>query len=229
MQAEVGGVLSDFFDITLKRNAPGLFSADFLSTEPTQELGFFFLASGQPVTEENPALPNEVVAMFGTGWGPTSPAAVTGGVLAVPAQMIDAATITVGPEVIDEVFYAGLTPATPGLYQGNFRLNATIPPGLQSVVFEAGGESSNAVLLPVGTPSQVLENLVETLEESEADPGVVAPLIGLMRGAAAAMEAGSDGSHQLDALQRLVDLQARRGVLSPELQELIEAQIERVL
>ena len=79
------------------------------------------------------------------------------------------------------------------------------------------------------TPSQVLENLVETLEESEADPGVVAPLIGLMRGAAAAMEAGSDGSHQLDALQRLVDLQARRGVLSPELQELIEAQIERVL
>jgi uncharacterized protein (TIGR03437 family) len=67
-----------------------------------------------------PAVPGEVIEIYGTGFGPTSPAAPTSQLIAQPAPLAVAATVSIGG-VSAEVQWSGIV--SPGLYQ----LNVQIP------------------------------------------------------------------------------------------------------
>jgi len=77
-------------------------------------------ANGSLVTPANPAAIGEVVALYGTGFGPTSPA-VDGLVVTAPANLATAPAVTIGTAAAT-VQFAGLSAA--GLNQ----INVTVPP-----------------------------------------------------------------------------------------------------
>jgi uncharacterized protein (TIGR03437 family) len=99
-------------------------------------------------TTSRPAMPGEILQVYGTGFGPTAPEVPAGQVVLSPAALSNpgALRVTVGG-VEATVQYAGLV--APGLYQ----LNVVVPlvaDGDQPVVASIGGASSLAALaIPV--------------------------------------------------------------------------------
>lgn len=75
---------------------------------------------GQMGTSSRPAVPGEVIEIYGTDFGPTSPATATSQLVSQPAPLAWPAAVSVGG-VNATVQWAGLV--SPGLYQ----LNVTIP------------------------------------------------------------------------------------------------------
>ncbi|HWP84582.1 MAG TPA: CHRD domain-containing protein, partial [Terriglobia bacterium] len=114
LQVSVGGKTSVSRTIPLAGAAPGLFAANQAGTGPAAALHEDGVT---PVTASNPALPNEVVVLFGTGLGATSTPLETGApstgnpVAAPPAVTIDGVAVT--PE------FAGRAPTFVGLDQVN--------------------------------------------------------------------------------------------------------------
>ncbi len=94
-----------------------------------------------------PADPNEVVLVFLTGLGQTSPQAVSGqaagdGTSAHPLNWVqETVTVTVAG-LPTTVHFAGLAPGFVGLYQLNVQLPASLPGGAQPMVVSCGGQSS---------------------------------------------------------------------------------------
>ena len=78
----------------------------------------------------NPAMPGDVVTMYGTGWDNT-------------------ATVTVGGQKVN-VLFAGEDPSFAGLDQASIQLPANIASGALPVVLTVGGVESNTAILPVG-------------------------------------------------------------------------------
>ena len=100
-------------------------------------------APGNP----RPAKKGEVVAIYGTGFGPTNPVVPSGQLFAGAANMVDKPTITVGGVPVG-VDFAGIVAA--GLYQFNFRVPQNIPSGDVHVIATAGGLSTQStVVIPV--------------------------------------------------------------------------------
>lgn len=138
-------------------------SAPFSATAQTYQPAFF-LASGsyavathldyslalkngtiQGVTTVA-AKPGETIVLWGTGFGPTNPAAPQG--VEVPASAFPTAnpvTVTVGTQTAT-VFGAALAPGLAGLYQVAIQIPASLPNGDYAVVATAGG-----LLSPVST------------------------------------------------------------------------------
>jgi uncharacterized protein (TIGR03437 family) len=87
-----------------------------------------------------PARPGVVVAIFGTGFGPTSPAVPAGETFSGSAQLIDAAalTVTIGG-IAARIDYAGLTGA--GLNQINVAV-PSLPAGVYEVVSTLGNSAT---------------------------------------------------------------------------------------
>jgi uncharacterized protein (TIGR03437 family) len=101
-----------------------------------------------------PAAQGEVVTMYATGLGPVDHQPVTG--QATPesplAQTTTLPTVTVG-DIASKVSFSGLSPGLVGLYQVNFQVPPTAPPGnYVPVVLSIGGAVSNAVTLAVVIP-----------------------------------------------------------------------------
>ncbi|MBS1877826.1 MAG: fibronectin type III domain-containing protein, partial [Acidobacteria bacterium] len=102
------------------------------------------------ISAGSPARPGETVILYLAGMGVTTPRVDSG----VPspaggtAQPAVSPTLTVNgsPVTID---FAGLSPASVGLYQVNFRVPADAPAGLSKIVVTQGTQQSNAVYLPV--------------------------------------------------------------------------------
>jgi len=88
-----------------------------------------------------PAKPGEVILLFGTGFGPTSPAITNGQVLTGAPALTNAVTVQIGGVAVTPSF-AGLS-AT-GLYQINVQVPAAAPNGDVPVVATIGGVSSPA-------------------------------------------------------------------------------------
>ena len=85
-----------------------------------------------------PAKPGEVILLYGTGFGPTTPPVPSGMVFSGAVKITDKITVTIGG-VTAKVQFAGVTGV--GLYQ----LNVVVPPlpdGDQKVVATIGGLSS---------------------------------------------------------------------------------------
>ncbi|MBI3664962.1 MAG: hypothetical protein HY236_01855 [Acidobacteria bacterium] len=111
-----------------------------------------------PVTPENPALPGEIITVFGTGLGLTDPkeGVVTGrrvpadhGPFKVPAVPDDFVSALAGGKTAD-VDFVGLMPGQIGVYQVNLLLNSALPDDLMTrLTIAQGFFVSNVVTFPV--------------------------------------------------------------------------------
>lgn len=102
----------------LAETAPGLFQLDPEFTVATRP-------DGSVVTPDNPARPGDVIVLYATGLGRTSPRAEAGQIATTAARVTSPGfrLLLDGSDVDRErAFYVGLTPGFAGLYQINLRL-----------------------------------------------------------------------------------------------------------
>ncbi len=102
------------------------------------------------VTGSNPAQSGEVLTVYSTGLGPTSPAVPPG----TPAPVSTPAVTTTTPIVNvgclqSPVISSQLMPGATGLYQVTFEVPPGIAGGGQPFSLSIGGQTSNALTLPV--------------------------------------------------------------------------------
>jgi uncharacterized protein (TIGR03437 family) len=135
-------------EIEIADASPGIFQTPGFQAIATT-------AAGSLITPESPAAPGDVVVIYATGLGVTSPA-VTG--LSVPqaaASIVARASFSVllnGEPVPDaNVLYAGVTPGFAGLYQVNCRLPETIPNDPEIRFRLPNQMSQPSLVLPVRT------------------------------------------------------------------------------
>lgn len=94
-------------------------------------------------TNSNPVKPNEVIVIWATGLGGTTPASIegfpaSGNPLAVTAAIT---SVSIGG-VASDVLYSGLTPGFVGLYQINVRVHPDVPRGFDVPVNVVVGGSA---------------------------------------------------------------------------------------
>ena len=100
-------------------------------------------------TQSNPAARGDVILLYATGLGPTSPVGITGKAaphaepLAITVSQYSP-TITIGG-VSASVEFSGLAPWFVGLWQVNVRVPASAPTGEQPLVLTTGGSRANPV------------------------------------------------------------------------------------
>jgi len=150
IQVTAAGQASNSFIAQKQQYAPAFFTFDngkYVAAEHADYslLGAPGLISGVTTT---PAQAGEVVLLYGTGFGPTSPATPTGQLVTtavpLPANSI---TVTIGG-VAASVQFAGLTAS--GLYQLNVTVPSSLPSGDAAVVATIGGvETQSGVSITV--------------------------------------------------------------------------------
>lgn len=108
-------------------------------------------ADNSYVTASSPALPGEVIVLWGGGMGPASPAVPSGQVFSGANPLANNVTLTIGGQPAAVVF-AGVVGA--GLVQINAQVPAGIGGGDQAIVATVGGVSSpSGAYISVGTSS----------------------------------------------------------------------------
>ena len=138
VHVEFGGVPTSTATIPVAPSAPALFHSDFISSQ-----GVIQNDDGTMNSATNPAARGSVVALWGTGGGPLSPAGVTGSLWAFDPLASLQLPITAKIGNLDaEVIYAG---SAPGLVSGFFQINLRIPlnvtPGRNSIGMTIDGRA----------------------------------------------------------------------------------------
>jgi len=104
----------------VQQASPGLFRLNYGSGQ-----GAILDSDGSINSASNPAKVGDVISLFGTGAGPTSPAGVTGGFWGLNANTLLTLPVTVQiGDVNAPVLYAG---AAPGLLSSVFQINVQVP------------------------------------------------------------------------------------------------------
>jgi uncharacterized protein (TIGR03437 family) len=122
--------VSDNFNVTIQTTAPSIFRNGVAG--PQADVPTVVRANNnQVVTLSNPVHHGDVLTIYATGLGRTSPSVETG----VPAPSDPPASALVSPVVTIggvpvEVLFAGLSPGEVGIYQINVRVGGAVPPGL---------------------------------------------------------------------------------------------------
>lgn len=125
---------SDIATLTPQPVAPALFVTGTTS-----------VAAAQYPSGGSSAKPGDIVVLYGTGFGDTTPSVASGQIATGLARLKQQPSITVGgvPVAPEDVLYAGLSPGSiSGLYQLNIRLPKTLPAGDLPVVVTSGGAQS---------------------------------------------------------------------------------------
>lgn len=131
-----GYAASDAIEIPVATAAPGLFSADGVRVVALNQDSSYN-------TPETPAAPDEVIQLFLTGQGLTTPPVETGALspgtppFATPVARV---AVTIGNQPA-EVLFAGLAPGTIGLLQVNARISSSIPPAPQAPIVVTIGDA----------------------------------------------------------------------------------------
>jgi uncharacterized protein (TIGR03437 family) len=99
-----------------------------------------YAAVGDPSA---PAHPGDTVVLWGTGFGPTTPAVAAGITVSGLPAVTPLPTVTVGGVSVP-VISALLTPDSAGLYQITIQLPATLPTGMLAVQATVGGVTTPA-------------------------------------------------------------------------------------
>jgi len=89
-----------------------------------------------------PAKPGQIVTLYGTGFGDTSPLVPAGQLATGQAPLVNGVTVTIGTVTLasSDITYAGLTPGSiSGLYQFNVRIPQSTPNGNIPVTITIGG------------------------------------------------------------------------------------------
>jgi uncharacterized protein (TIGR03437 family) len=133
--------------ITLLDAAPALFAADSrIAAEH---------ADGTLISTEAPAHPSEVIVIFGTGLGRTDPTQIEGSVprSAAPITLLSQLQVLLDGQAVPSasIWYAGITPGFPGLYQINLLLPGQLGPAPELRVALGDQMSQGSLRLPVST------------------------------------------------------------------------------
>ncbi|HEY4363486.1 MAG TPA: hypothetical protein VGN17_21145 [Bryobacteraceae bacterium] len=146
VQLQNQGLYGPAIKIVLDAAAPVLFQSDATTVIATH-------GNGPVVTADAPAQAGEVVVLYATGLGATSPATLPNQIPTAAARIIDAVDfqvvlngVAVDPRLIQ---YAGVTPGYAGLYQINLQLPADCPPNPEIQIGYSGGLSLTGRFLPV--------------------------------------------------------------------------------
>jgi uncharacterized protein (TIGR03437 family) len=136
---------SDPFVVTTQQAfAPALFTFNGKSVAATNAAGTAIIGDGTIPTSV-PAKPGDIVVMYATGLGNTTPAFSPGDIANTAARLAAAVSVSVGGiQVPDaEVLYAGASPQSIcGLQQINVRLPAALPDGNVPLTLSMRGTQS---------------------------------------------------------------------------------------
>jgi len=105
------------------------------------------VADASVVTGASPAKPGDVVSLFGTGFGDTSPLVPAGQMATGIATLTNSIRVTIGNATLaqSDILYAGLSPGSiSGLYQFNVRIPLGAPNGEVPVTISIGGVQTQA-------------------------------------------------------------------------------------
>jgi uncharacterized protein (TIGR03437 family) len=137
--------VSDGYNFSVLSNAPSVFQSGVAG--PQANLATIVRADNNEfVTPTNPIHPNDVVVIYLTGLGATSPV-VDDGMPAPSAPLATALvppTVTLGGKPVD-LYWAGLVPGYVGLYQINATVPGTAPQGLEVPLVITQGSTSTTV------------------------------------------------------------------------------------
>ena len=143
------GVSSKSVPITLQETAPGLFNGPTGFVAATH-------ADGSALTVNSPALPGEIVVLYGTGFGRTWPDPSDRAIAPGAGPIMHGADFRflldgnpIDPALVQ---YVGLAPGYAGLYQINVRLPDSVGANPEVRVTVAGAVSAPGVRLPVALP-----------------------------------------------------------------------------
>jgi uncharacterized protein (TIGR03437 family) len=130
----VGGTKSNAVDVPLAPTAPGVFSL------PSNGLGdgAILHADYSVVNMGNPALPGEILQVFLTGLGATTPQVNDGAAApAKPLAKVNApVAVYVGGVLSPQIQFQGLTPGLASLYQLNVQIPPNVGPGWQDLAVQ---------------------------------------------------------------------------------------------
>jgi uncharacterized protein (TIGR03437 family) len=131
----------EFFYFTHTSSGQNPIAATDLSTGVT--VGTPGLLSG---VASAPARPGDLLSLYATGLGLTSPLIAAGELPAAAASITGSIHVSVGSTTLasSDILYAGVTPSTAGLYQINIRLPISVPNGNQPVQVTVNGIASPA-------------------------------------------------------------------------------------
>ena len=132
-------------NLTITAAAPSIFVADFNSgIGAVLENSTFAL-----IDSANPAHAGDVILIYSTGLGQTTPASVTGSLTAPYGGFNNAAatTVSIGGQTVTPI-YSFATPGSAGLYQTAVAIPASVS-GTVPLTISVGGVVSNSVSLPV--------------------------------------------------------------------------------
>jgi len=140
-----GSQSSDPATVTLNQIAPGFFTfdgkyvaaADAVSGTLIGKVGL--IASAPNLT--TPAKPGQIVTLYGTGFGPTSPAIAPGIVTDKVYNLSSAPVVNIGDSPAS-VGFAALTPGFAQVYQFNVTIPANAPDGDLKIFAQTGGVTS---------------------------------------------------------------------------------------
>ena len=125
------------FNIVLTQYAPALFTNTQAGTGIVMAVrANSTTGSASAISASNPALPGDVVTVYGTGFGSAT----------ASAMAVLLAGVSVNPSSVAPL--AG----SPGTYQVTFTVPGTMAAGNQKISVTLGGQSSNSLTLPVGLP-----------------------------------------------------------------------------
>jgi uncharacterized protein (TIGR03437 family) len=108
-------------------------------------------ADGSVITPESPAQPGEIIVVYCTGLGRTEPRQLDGVIPRAAAWLQSIDRLRIMLDGVDQgragVYYAGITPGWPGLYQINLYIPRQVSNPLQELRVELGGQMSQSGLM----------------------------------------------------------------------------------
>ena len=142
MQYVYQGVASNIVTVPVTPANPGLFTLDSTGSG----VGAVLDSTYRVISADNPARKNDVILLFATGGGVTTPSSVDGQVALTPPFPTLTAKVGVSIGGVDcPVWYSGGAQyLVAGALQINVQMLSTVPSGVQPVVVTIGGVSSSA-------------------------------------------------------------------------------------
>ena len=138
---------SDAFPAAQQTYAPAFFTFDGKNIAATTATGSGIVADASVGAAAAPAKPGDVVVMYATGLGQTTPAFTPGDIATAAAQTAATVGMTVGGIAVPaaDVLYAGVSPQSIcGLQQINVKLPLILPDGDLPVTLSVNGAQSPA-------------------------------------------------------------------------------------
>lgn len=146
-------ILGPTVDVAVQPRAPGLFTFGSSGVGPAAAVnsatGRLIAPASAGIAGATTARPGDVILLFGTGFGPTTPPFAAGQLADQAAPLTGNVQVEIGG-LMAEALYAGAAPNFAGLQQFNVKI-PDLPPGEHAVIIRVGSFSSQtSVIIPVG-------------------------------------------------------------------------------